>query len=246
MTTRTALYEYLSYKMPTSLSEDWDNDGIMCLPQDGKVKKVLLSLDATKAAVEKAKNDGFDLIVTHHPMIFDPLKSVTSPKIIDIVKNNIAVFSFHTRLDACDGGVNDEIAVRLGLCNVEKFFFGRIGDLPAPIPTVHFAETIVKPTFGCDIVRLIKRTEMVRRIAVIGGAAKEFAPEAEKAGADTFLTGTMSYNTMIAAEEGGINVIEAGHYSTEFPVLVALKKMIGEFDPEIEIEIFDNNPIIVL
>lgn len=243
MATRSELYEYLSYRIPSSLSEEWDNDGIMCLPHNSRVGRILLSLDATRAAAARAVNDGFDLIITHHPMIFRPVRSLSSPKMIELVENNIAVFSFHTRLDAVDGGVNDALAELLGLTDIEKLSMGRIGTLPSPVPTDEFAE-IVKDKLSCGNISYIKRTPSVRRVAVLGGDGKDFVSEAEAAGADTYLTGSMSYNTLVDADEGGINVIEAGHYNTEFPVLRSLQKMIYEFDSSIETEIYDNNPIV--
>lgn len=243
MSTRTQLYGFLSERIPSALSEEWDNDGIMCIPEDAEVKKVLLSLDATREAVDKAISQGFDLIITHHPMIFRPLRSLVSEKLISLVKNNIAVFSFHTRLDAVDGGVNDELASQLGLTDIEKMSLGRVGNLPYEMTVEEFADSVTE-IFCCEKLTYINRTGKVKRVALVGGDGKDFLSEAEEFGADTYLTGNMSYNTMVDADEGSVNVIEAGHYNTEFPVLYALKRMISEFDSAIEVEIFDNTPII--
>ena len=109
------LYNALDARMPRSLSCSWDNDGLMCCPDGNKtVNRVLVALDVTGEVVEYAKANGYDVIISHHPFIFNGLKSVDdegyiSKKLISLVKADIAVMSFHTRLDAVEGGVNDKL-----------------------------------------------------------------------------------------------------------------------------------------
>ena len=96
------LYDYLEEKMPPSLREDWDNDGMMCCPDTkAEVKRVLVSLDVTEEIVDYAIDRGFDLIISHHPLIFKPISSVTdsgnvSRKIIKLIESGVSVFSFHS------------------------------------------------------------------------------------------------------------------------------------------------------
>ena len=103
------LYNKLEERIPRSLSCQWDNDGLMCCPDGNKeVKRVLIALDVTGAVVDYAKNNGYDVIISHHPFIFNGLKSVDdegyiSAKLISLIKSDIAVISFHTRLDAVEG-----------------------------------------------------------------------------------------------------------------------------------------------
>ena len=117
------LYDYLDKKIPRALSCEWDNDGLMvCADAEKSARRVLLALDATDEVAKYAAENGFDAVVTHHPMIFSPLRALntldpTAKKALFFAKNDIAVMSFHTRLDALDGGVNDTLAEKLGVEN---------------------------------------------------------------------------------------------------------------------------------
>ena len=242
MTTLDSLYEYFTYRIPEDLREDWDNDGIMVMGEDRRLSRVLVTLDVTREAVSYAAANRFGLIVSHHPLIFHPLKGVTDPRILALIRAEIAVFSFHTRLDAVDGGVNDALCDVLGLKSVEKLGMLRVGEFDDNISHSEFA-SILKSRLGCEKLTYVERAPYVRRVALLGGDGKEFYDQAVASGADTYLTGNMSYNTMIDAASGKINVYEAGHFETEFPVCRVIADMIGEFDPSVYCEIFRSNQI---
>jgi dinuclear metal center YbgI/SA1388 family protein len=104
---------------PTQIAYSWDNVGLMVGEPDWQVRKILLTLDVTKAAITKAIAEKADLIISHHPFIFRPIKSVTDPRIIKLIENKIGVISFHTNLDLVNGGVNTTLAQKLELCNLE-------------------------------------------------------------------------------------------------------------------------------
>ena len=247
------LYKALDDVINKDLSCDWDNDGLMCSPDTfGEVKRVLLALDVTKDTVDHAKNVGADLIITHHPLIFKPVKNVSDDsfggkKLIELLKNGISVFSFHTRLDAMNGGVNDALAEKLCLTDIEPFgcdgeMIGRIGNYHQVDTIEHYA-SFVKLELSSDRVNVIDAGRKVKRVAVCGGDGKDFLRAAFEAGADTYVTGGMSYNSMLDAYDMGINVVEAGHYHTEVPVLDKLAAMLNETCPGIEISFFDSYPI---
>lgn len=240
-------YRKLNEKIPESLRCDWDNDGIMvCSDPDREVKKVLITLDCTDDAVSYADENDFDLIVSHHPLIFHPLKSVTDPKLIQLIKRDIPVFSFHTRLDAVKGGVNDTLASLLGLEDVIPFGedgMGRIGFLPDRIPFDAFVSDL-KELLGVPSVTAVRCTGSVDRVAVLGGAGKDYITDAEAAGADTFVTGETGYNAMTDASEGTMNVILAGHYFTEQPVCLSLRRMLLSIDPKLDTEIYECNKLL--
>jgi dinuclear metal center YbgI/SA1388 family protein len=240
------LYDYLDAKIPRSLSCEWDNDGLMlCTDAFASVGRVLLALDATDAVAEYAVKNGFNTIVTHHPMIFSPLRALsslepTAAKALFLAKNNVAVMSFHTRLDAREGGVNDVLASKLGIINTAPFGpegekLGRIGVLPAPIPFREFcARTADAVSSPC--VTAIGAKENVQKVAVLGGGGKDFVKSALAAGADVFVTGEVTYNVMLEAKASGLSLVTAGHYHTERPVLSALYNIIKEKFPEAEVE----------
>ncbi|MBE6597669.1 MAG: Nif3-like dinuclear metal center hexameric protein [Ruminococcaceae bacterium] len=247
------LYAFLDMKIPRSLSCPWDNDGLMCCPDgNAEVKKVLVTLDITDEAIDKATKEGCQLIVSHHPLIFKGLKAVSeegavSARTIKLIKNSLSAFSFHTRLDALSGGVNDILAGRLGVEDTAPFGvdgeeIGRIGTLASPCSAEEFAER-VKNTLGAPSVALADAGMTVRRVAVLGGSGSDDVAAARVAGADTFVSGEISYHHMADAPEEGMNLIAAGHFFTEFPVCQRLAELIREADPEIECEIFFNNKV---
>lgn len=250
--TVSELYRFLENKIPKRLSCEWDNDGLMCCPDpDRDVKKVLLALDITEAIVNEAQETGCDVILSHHPLVFRPVKALTTEggvprKLIRLVKNGISAMSFHTQLDAVGGGVNDVLAATLGLENVCAFGpegeqMGRIGNLAAPLSLEVFAEQ-VKKTLGAPFV-LVSGGGQVSRVAVLGGEGDDFIGAAEAAGADVLVSGRLGYHPMTDAPEGDIALIEAGHYYTERPVLSALAAMVKEADGGIETIIAESGNI---
>ena len=245
------LYEKLSERIPSSLSCEWDNDGIMCSADTStEVNNVLITLDVTEEVVDYAISRNFDLIISHHPLIFKPISHVcedthVSRKIIKLITNNVSVFSFHTRADRVEGGVNDMLADYIGLVDVSPFGedgLGRIGTLPEERELENFAEDI-KMQLGADSVKFADAYNTVKRVALVGGDGKDYVKAAIDAGADTYLSGRISYNVMEEAAEMGINLIEAGHYFTEFPVTSFFSSLVSSLDGNAYIEIADSNMI---
>lgn len=239
------LYRALENLIPRELSCSWDNDGIMCLPDPSKeVKKVLLSLDATVGAVEYAVKNGFDAIVTHHPLIFRPIKTVSDERFMSLIKNDVAVFSFHTRLDAVDGGVNTAFAELLGLTDTERFGddgLGVIGNV-SPMTDREFV-LFAKEKLGASKADAVLFDKSVTRVAVVGGDGEHYISAANAAGADLYISGRLSYNDMTDASVYGMSMAALGHFYTENPVLDKLEKMIFGLDPSVITEKFDCNVI---
>lgn len=248
------IYEKLSERIPQTLREEWDNDGLMCCADDTKeVKRALVSLDVTDEIVDYATNAGFDLIISHHPLIFKPLSSLSSDdhigrKLINLISADISVISLHTRADKVAGGVNDCLAKKLGIKDAVPFGeggMGRIGHLPAEINFGDFARS-VKSALGADVVLTAEAYPAVYTVALLGGDGKDFVKSALEAGADTYVSGRISYNMMEEAPDLGINLIEAGHYATERPVTEFFASLIKECDSRIYVEIVDSNVIGVI
>lgn len=221
------LQEILEEKFPKQYACEWDNDGLMCATEmDAPVKKVLCTLDVTNEALLYAYKNGFDTVISHHPLIFRPLGAVTpnyshiAHKVLYAVQHGINVFSFHTRFDAMPGGINDLLASKLGLANIRAFGdeesdMGRLGELPQEMMVEAFC-AFVKETLGCDKVSFSKAAkDTVRTVAVLGGAGKDFIGGAKAAGADVLVSGELGYNNMAEAAERGITLVEAGHFFTE-------------------------------
>lgn len=245
------IYERISERIPEALREPWDNDGLMVASDDSvDVKRALITLDVTEDAVDYAAANGFDLIISHHPLIFRPLASITEDshiarKVIKLIKNDIAVISLHTRADKVRGGVNDILAEILGLTDVTPFGegdLGRIGTLPEELSMEDFSY-LLKGLLSCDGVKLVDACIPVQRVAVVGGDGKGYVTSAMKSGADTYVSGRIGYNVMEEAGEMGINLIEAGHFFTEQPVTEFFKSILTRLDPDMYIEVLNSNVI---
>ena len=239
------LYLALEDRIPASLCEEWDNDGLMCCADDcAEVSRVLISLDPTEEIVDYAIDNGFDLILTHHPLIFHPLAALNSDdhvarKAIKLISAGVSVISLHTRADKVRGGVNDCLAKLLGLSNIEPFGddgLGRIGRLEMETNLEDFAGQI-KSALGIDKLLVSDAYNPVYTVALVGGDGKSYVRDALELGADTYISGRIGYNVMQEAAEMGINLIEAGHYATEFPVTKFFEYMINKIDPRIHVEI---------
>ncbi len=232
------LISYLDEMIPRSLSCDWDNDGVMvCADSGANVKKILFTLDVTVGALQFANEVGCDTVISHHPLIFRPLRSLSegtpsSRAAIYAVTHGQNVLSYHTRLDALpEVGVNDTLAGLLGIEKSEPFGpdgeqIGRIGKLCAPLSFSEFCSK-VKAALSADMLITVDSGRAVSKVALLGGDGKDYLMNAISAGADTFVTGRCGYNLDIDAAGYGINVIEAGHYNTEAPVLHSLEKLIS-------------------
>ena len=254
------LYSALDARYPRSLSCEWDNDGISCAPNlDAPVEGIYIALDATEDAVDAAIRLGCNVLLTHHPMLFRGLKTVDghdtgSRKVIRMIQHGVTAMAFHTRLDAADGGVNDVLASRLGLADVTPFGedgnparkpIGRVGELAETVTLHEFAET-VKAALGLPALVIAGCGKSVRRVAVLGGAGDDDIVAAVAAGADTYVTGELRYHQLCDAPYGEINLIMAGHYHTEAPVLDRLAELCATICPNVPLHVQDMTRIEIL
>ena len=246
------LYAFFDSKIPRALSCDWDNDGLMVCPDDTKeVRRVLVALDITAAVAEHAIKEGYDLVVSHHPLIFHPLKAVapgeaTVNKVIRLLTSGVSAMSFHTRLDAVAGGVNDVLANAIGLQNIIPFGkngeeMGRIGDLPAPMSLREFA-MLVKDATGAAQVQISSNGKPVFRVAVLGGGGAGESGAAAAAGADTYLTGDLRHDQLTEAPEREMNMVQGGHFWTENLVCNRIRELLLEADATLTVDIINSYP----
>ena len=252
MATVREIYQYLDSLAPFSLQMDFDNAGFLVGRGDRTVDKILVSLDITEEVVSEAVELGCQLIVSHHPVIFFPAKSVTDTTpdgriLLSLVEHNIAAICAHTNLDVVSGGVNDALAQRLGLTNIEQlkqdgvdasgrpYGIGRVGNTAGvPMYAPAFA-AFVKETLGANGVRFVDARRPVRRVAVGGGACSDMMKDAIALGCDTFVTADVKYNGFLDAKALGLNLIDAGHYPTEQVVVPVLAKWLADGLPKVEV-----------
>ena len=217
------LTEKLDSLFPTSFMEEWDNDGdMLVLDKDREITGVVTALDVTDEAIDKAIGVGANVILSHHPFIFKPLKSLNSSplskRIEKLIKADISVISYHTRFDSAKGGMNDRLAKVLCLENPIPFglkggiAMGRIGEIEE-CSAEEFAQKVSK-VLSTDVI-LYKGKERIRKVAVLGGGGKDFIHTAFTLGADAMVTGDISYSVMNEEIDYNITMIDAGHYGTE-------------------------------
>lgn len=241
MSTVADILNFMETLAPQSQKMDWDNVGLLCGSRKRNISKILVALDPFEDTAAEAVEIGADLIVTHHPLIFQPVKNVTDDSsigrvILTLAKHDISAINAHTNLDVAEGGVNDELAKVLGLQNVEVVPGGllRIGDIPEQ--SMEAFLTSVKEKLGCPGLRYVE-SGMVHRVAVGGGACGSELMDAVEAGCDTFVTSDVKYNTFWDAHDLGINLIDAGHFYTENPICRVLAEKLAAAFPELTVEI---------
>ena len=236
---------------PPNLAEPWDNVGLLVGRSSNTVKKLMVALDVSPEVVEQAVEHKVQMLVTHHPVIFDPIKKMTDRSwqhklLLDCAENKIAVYSAHTSLDSVLGGVNDVLAEKIGLLHTEVLVpaaggeagLGRVGCLHEPMTLQEFSEKI-KTVLKLDNIIAGDAGRRVSKVAVCGGAGAEFIDEALTAGADTFVTGDVKYHTAHNAVYSGLNIIDATHQGTELPMIntladrIALRLTAGGFNAQV-------------
>ena len=249
MTTVTDILKFIERFAPAYMKESWDNVGLLCGDPDQEVKKILLALDPFEHVCREAEAEGADLIVTHHPLIFQAPKSITTQtsvgrSILHLCRHGISAINAHTNLDCTPGGVNDVLAQVLELNNISvmqpngtdedgnPWGLLRAGIYESDLPSFL---THVKSKLGTPVLRYADGGRPVSKVAVGGGACAGALVEAFLAGCDTFVTADVKYNQFWDAQDLGMNLIDAGHFYTENPVVSVLAQKIAVEFPEIQV-----------
>ena len=242
MATAADILQFIETIAPTSLKMEWDNVGLLCGREDKPVQTLLVALDPFTHVCEEAARMGADLLVTHHPLIFQPLTAVTDQTtvgraIMKLIANDITAINAHTNLDCAEGGVNDTLANLLDLTDVSVIGSDnllRMGCFESTLPA--FLDHI-KAKLGCEGLRYVDGGKPVCRVAVGGGACGSELADVIAAGCDTFVTADVKYNQFCDAKELSINLIDAGHFCTENPVVAVLAAKLQAQFPQVEVKI---------
>lgn len=243
MTTAQDILHYIETLAPRDLAMDWDNVGLLCGRANKEVKRILVALDPFTHVCEEAVELGADLLLTHHPLIFTPLstltdQSTTGQSIITLIRHDICAINAHTNLDCAVGGVNDTLASRLGLHDYQKITEDHEGLLRqgfVPQQALDAFMQQVKEALNCPALRYVSGGKPVSKVAVGGGSCASALGLVAKAGCDTFVTADIKYNQFWEAKELGVNLIDAGHFYTENPVVSVLAEKVGSAFPEIQV-----------
>ena len=256
MTCVSDILKYIETLAPRSMKMDWDNVGLLCGSKSAPVTKILVALDPFENVCDEAAAWGAELIVTHHPIIFEGLKSVTDETsigrgIMTLIRHGICAINAHTNLDCAPGGVNDVLAQTLGLRNIRvitpkgvdaegrEWGLLRMGETDEQ--SLESFLTSVKEQLGCEGLRYVSGSKPVRTVAVGGGACAGGLVEAFDAGCDTFVTADVKYNQFWDAQDLGLNLIDAGHFATENPVISILAAKLEDQFPDITVKISESH-----
>ncbi len=218
---------------PPALAEEWDNPGLL-VDAGSLVRRVLVTLDITPAVVEEAHRLGCQLVVSHHPVIFKPVRRLQSADAAFLLaRYGISALCAHTNLDAAEGGVNDVLAGLLELEDVQPLEgLGRVGDRDSISPA-QLAEQVGK-LLGVPVL-LADAGLPITRVAVVGGSGGEFFEAAARAGAQCLVTGEASHHHGLDALEQGVSVIVAGHFATEWPIVPEMARRLRQAFGELEV-----------
>jgi len=251
MTTVNDILQFLETVAPKYMKMDWDNVGLNCGYADRPVTKVLVALDPFAHVCREAKDFGAELLVTHHALIWKPGfitdESVQGRNTLYLIENGIAHINAHTNLDCAPGGVNDVLARTLGLRDITVVQpdgtdadgrpYGLLRTGAVEQQSLEEFLGHVKSALGCDGLRYVSGGKPVHRVCVGGGSCAGALPEVAAMGCDTFVTADVKYNQFWDAKDLGINLIDAGHFATENPVVAVLAEKLRKAFPEILVKI---------
>ncbi len=252
MTTVNDILNYTETLAPRAMKMDWDNVGLLCGSRKAAVTKILVALDPFEGVCAEAAAWGAELIVTHHPLIFRPLPTITDETSIGravqiLCRHGISAINAHTNLDQAPDGVNDVLARKLGLSNIQVIHPQGVDESGREWGLLRRGEVeetaleqflgTVKENLGCTGMRYVNGNKPVRQVAVGGGACAGDMLDAIRAGCDTFVTSDAKYNQFWDAQDLGLNLIDAGHFPTENPAVEVLVAKLQAAFPEIEVKI---------
>ncbi len=247
---------------PPALQEGYDNTGYQVGDPESEATGALLCVDVTDDIIDEAKSKGANLIISHHPLLFRGVKCVIGRNrperaLAKAIREGITIYSSHTAMDSAVGGVSWRMAQRLGLTGTTLLVpshpgadtgLGVTGELPRPLTPTEFA-SMVKSTFGCGAVRMSRPAPqlVVKKVALCGGAAAEFLPEAIAAGAQAYVTADCKLNQFLDYAPD-ILLVDAGHFETEECTKEIFFDILTEKFPNFAVSYSDieKNPIIYL
>lgn len=238
--------EFLNELYPFESKEPWDNCGVLVGNEENIAEKIFLTLDVTKDVVLQAEEAEADVIVSHHPVIFSPLKALKADSaVFQLASADIGVISVHTPLDGAEKGVSEALAKKIGLKNIKH------SEISPMIVMGEIEETSVKD-FALKLktsleanVRYSSFEKKIKKIAVCSGSGASLLAELPKNNVDAFVTGDAGHHDFIDCEEIGTALFACGHFETENIILDELEKQLSEKFPDLEIEKSQQkNPII--
>jgi dinuclear metal center YbgI/SA1388 family protein len=237
---------YLDQLAPMRLAEDWDNVGLLVGNRNDDVQRIMTCLTITPASAAEAIEQGCQLIVSHHPLPFHPLKRLTTDNtasgiLWNLIRAGVAIYSPHTGFDSAAAGINQTLCEKLALAGIEPLVpipndpdalgAGRMGTLSSDTTLSEFV-AVVKKQFGLRELQIVG--DLAARVATVAsacGSGGSFLKSAIDRGCDTLVTGETNFHTSLEAQANGINLVLLGHYASErFAVEMLAEKLDREFE----------------
>lgn len=246
---------------PLHFQESDDNAGLLVGNLDTPLTGVLVCLDVTEPVIDEALATGCNMIVSHHPLLYKPVRQVVGAGrvercLVKAIKNDLAIYASHTNIDSVIEGVSGQLANQLGMKNVSilsvagtsethgEYGLGVVGDLETPMDEAHFLSKVKLLLNGSSIRHSALTGLPVSRIAICGGSGSSFLPEARRAGATVLLTGEARFHEFFT-EGFGIMLVEAGHFETEQHTKALFFNLISKKFPTFAVRISsaETNPV---
>jgi len=241
------IIEKLEELSPVSFAEEWDNVGLLVGNRNKEVLTVGITLDLTDETIDQAIRSNVDMIISHHPLIFKPIKkinsdTVTGRKLLRLMKEEIVSYAMHTNFDVM--GMADAAADELGLINpdvlnvtyedeISKEGIGRVGKLPRTM-TLEECAQLSKNVFGIEHIRIYGESDKrVQKVAISPGSGGDMISDAIAHHADVLITGDIKHHEALEAMENGISIIDAGHFGTEKLFSLYMKEFLEREIPEL-------------
>lgn len=241
---------YLEAFAPRRLAEDWDNVGLLIGDRKREIQNTMTCLTVTPESVSEAIAKKVQLIVTHHPMPFRPMKRITTDNVtgkmlLELIEHRIAVYSPHTSFDSAKTGINQQLATELGVVNPaplkpidddpDQLGSGRFGKLATATTLGCFIEN-VKQFLGIEGLHCVGDTDqLVSKVAVACGSAGQFLSPALRVGCDCLVTGETNFHTCLEAKASKAALVLTGHYASERFALEVLANQLSTEFPEVDV-----------
>lgn len=228
------LIKQLEDKFPIDLQENWDNSGLQIGNKKDELKNIMICLDLEDEAVDKAIEKGCNLIITHHPYLFNPIKTIDfedsfNERLKKVIKNDITVYSMHTNLDKAKDGVNDNLCKVLGFTNKtvldDESNFGLISEIEE-ISAEKLSQLIKQKLKAKCIITYGDLKKKIKRVSYVGGSGSDFFDVALKKGVDYFLTSDVKYHQGMDYSNRGLFIADCGHYISENHIIYHLKDIV--------------------
>lgn len=235
MAKTSEIIKILEEYAPPELAESWDNSGWQVFYGNDNTTKVLLCLSVTDDVINQAAELGCNLIVSHHPVIFKPLKVIKDVKIIKAIQRGIQIYSLHTNCDKTNNGTSDLIAQKLNLKKTAVLNdFVRVGLAPHEMKLEELV-SFVKLAFNVERIKLVNnaRKSIIKTIAVCAGAGAEFIPEVEKYNIDAYITSEIKYHDALDSRRAAL--LDIGHFESEKPFVEEIKKVLENKKERIDV-----------